>query len=129
MGKIIHKFEQPIYPFDLWIGIGEVNLDIFLNEELEEIEPIKYGKCNAFVYTVREKKTNKFGILMLFENKKSCSTGIIAHESSHAAKRVFEFIEADCSVHEPFEYLLEWIANCCEEVKNFKNGTDKNKKL
>lgn len=122
MDSIIHKFEQPIYPFDLWIGIGQIDLDMFVtSKKLKKLKPIKYEKCDALILEVREKTSKNFGILIVFENEYSCSTGVIAHESSHAAKRVFKFIGADCSVHETFEYLLEWIANCCQEVKNLKN--------
>jgi hypothetical protein len=45
---------------------------------------------------------------------------IVAHESSHAAKYLFDHIRAEVEPHEPFEFVVGWIAGCCEKVKNNK---------
>lgn len=58
---------------------------------------------------------------MFFRSKK-ISFELAAHEASHAAKYLFEHIGADCSIHEPFEYVIGWIAGCVETVKNYKNA-------
>jgi hypothetical protein len=42
------------------------------------------------------------------------------HESSHAAKYLFKHIGADIKEHEPFEYVIGWVAGCCEKVKKNK---------
>ena len=57
--------------------------------------------------------------------------GVVAHEASHAAKDLFEYIGAEPSAHETFEYLLGWIVDKCyeaiakETVKNIKDEEGK----
>jgi hypothetical protein len=69
---------------------------------------------------VARKENAAFGVIIFFRSKKSMSYELVAHESSHAAKYLFAHINADIKEHEPFEYVIGWIAGCCEKVKKNK---------
>lgn len=114
----IKEFDPVIYPIKIWVCIGydikELRKKFIQNDdiELQEVEDF-----NAYTQPVKRRKDNKLGIMIVFENYDYMSVEIISHEASHAAKIIFEHIDADMRPHEPFEYLLSWIAKCCEEVK------------
>ena len=125
MNKIIlHEFNPVIYPFKIWICITK-DVQAILDENFVDYatnEPIKWGERNssmsdAVTFAVTKKDTRNFGTFIAFKGKNTMSVSNIAHESSHAAKDLFNHIGADVEAHEPFEYLLGWIAQCCEEVK------------
>lgn len=115
----IKEFDPVIYPIKIWVCIGydieELRKQFMSNDytELQEVE-----NFNAFTQPVKRRKDNRLGIMIVFENFYAMSVKNIAHESAHAAKMIFEHIGADVRPHEPFEYLLGWIAGCCEEVIN-----------
>lgn len=46
----------------------------------------------------------------------------IAHESTHAALEIFAYVGARISYdnQEPYAYLVGWIADCIDKVKNNK---------
>ena len=122
---IVHEFDPVIYPFKIWIVINKTP-DIIaekfndydgnsLNFEIEYM-----NKTDAFTAMVQSKDNHKYGAVLFFPNKKSMTFEIVAHESSHAAKHLFEHIGADIREHEPFEYVIGWIAGCCEEAKRWK---------
>ena len=121
----LHEFDPVIYPFKIWICIAkdfkkvldENFLDYSTNKAIEFEDE---GNTGAVTFAVIKKDTRKFGAVIFFPTKKSMSIGYIAHESSHAAKDLFDHIGAEVKHHEPFEYLLEWIAGCCEKVKKTK---------
>lgn len=123
MSKVkIHEFDLGIYPRKIWIAITTENkFDGFY--ELSKMD----DNCDAIVEPAYDSDNNKGGIFIRFLSKKSMTTGIIAHESFHAAMRVFEYIGAklDFDNQEPLCYLAEYIANCCEQVKNNKFKEEK----
>lgn len=117
---IIHQFDPVIYPFKLWICISEdltASTDRFFDAKTESDFVFENTKrYAAMTLPVIEKKENFYGVLVLYKKKKYCTVKNIAHEASHAAKSFFEHIGADISAHEPFEYLIGWIAECIEKV-------------
>ena len=119
----IHQFDPVIYPFKFWVAINKTPYflsETFLEYNGSEIvftESDGNNKMDAFVMTVKHKESRYCGAVLYFRSKKSMTPGIMAHEASHAAKDLFEHIDADIKPHEPFEYLLEFIVNCCEEVR------------
>lgn len=38
----------------------------------------------------------------------------LRNEASHVAKFLFEHIGAEIKEHEPFEYAVGWVAECCD---------------
>lgn len=121
----IREFDPVIYPFRLWVIVGGTDKEItdsFLQYKGEEIESLDKGisKSEAFAMPVISKESNRYGVVVYFVNRRVMTCSVIAHESSHAAKFLFEHIGADVKEHEPFEYVVGWIAGCCEKAKKNK---------
>ncbi len=121
----IHKFNPVIYPYYLWVIVDKEPTCI--SESFNEYNgsPINYveedtKRWEAFTMPVIWKKGRKYGVVIFFRSKKSMTFELVAHEASHAAKYLFEHIGADMAQHEPFEYVIGWIAGCCEKVKQGK---------
>ena len=118
-----HEFDPVIYPFRLWVVIGGTDKEIsdsFLQYDGKEIESLDkdMARLEAFAMPVMSKESNHYGVVVYFVNRRVMTCPVIAHESSHAAKFLFEHIGADVKEHEPFEYAVGWIAGCCEKAKN-----------
>lgn len=118
----VYEFDPVIYPYKLWIVVGESTngiSDLFLDRDrcpLDYLDDEGY-KTEAVTISAVRKEDSRFGVIMFFRSRKSMTYKLVAHEASHAAKFLFEHIEADMREHEPFEYVVGWIAECCERVK------------
>lgn len=124
----IFEYDPVIYPLKLWIYIGE-EFSKLNNKFDEPIEPLDEDE-DAVTYEIKQGENS--GILILFRNRSVMTTQIIAHESSHAAMFIFDYINSEISTiaQEPFAYLLGWVAKCCEITKinidtNIKQNTKK----
>jgi hypothetical protein len=121
----IHEFNPVIYPYKLWVVIDKKPNTIsdmfneYSGKPIEFIDRDTMG-LEAFTMPVERKDNSSFGVIIFFRSKKSISYELVAHESSHAAKYLFEHIDADIKGHEPFEYVVGWIAGCCEKVRKNK---------
>lgn len=121
----IREFDPVIYPFRLWVIVGGTDKeisDLFLQYNGTDIEDMgkETSKSEAFAMPVMSKESNHYGVVVYFVNRRVMTCSVIAHESSHAAKFLFEHIGADIKEHEPFEYVVGWIAGCCEKAKKNK---------
>jgi hypothetical protein len=121
----IHEFDPIIYPYKLWIIIDKKPTEIANKFNEYNGKPIEFIDIDtmsfeAFTMPVERKENHKIGVIIFFRSKKSMSYEFVAHESSHAAKYLFEHIGADIKEHEPFEYVIGWIARSCEKVKKNK---------
>lgn len=117
----IHEFNPVIYPYMLWIVIDKKPDDVqkhFIQYNGEEFRGMDdFKMADACAINVQHKETRRYGVVLYFRSRKSMTCGIVAHESSHGAKLLFEHISADVSSHEPFEYVVGWMADCCQFVK------------
>jgi hypothetical protein len=123
----VYQFDQPIYPYKLWVVITDVFSiikDEFVEDDLSEMVFVgEEGKYEAMSCAVRAKEfPNKYGSVVLFYSRKFMTVKNIAHESVHAGKQFFKHIGADIRDDEPFEYIVGWIAECIEKVKLNKCG-------
>lgn len=125
MGKkvIVHEFDPVIYPYKIWICISndldnacEMFFDMETDKDFIFTDESNSSKYAAMALPAIKKDGRYCGTLIPFKSKKEMSMKNIAHESSHAAKQLFEYIGADIKQHEPFEYVVGWIAECCEKV-------------
>ncbi|MFA5849932.1 MAG: hypothetical protein WC833_08610 [Bacteroidales bacterium] len=122
----IHEFDPVIYPYKLWIIIDKK--PTLISDKFNEYDgtPIEFidrdtNRTAAFTMPVIRKEKPNYGVIIFFRSKRSMSSyELVAHESSHAAKFLFEHISAGIKEHEPFEYVIGWIAGCCEKVKKNK---------
>lgn len=118
----VHEFDPVIYPYKLWIIVDKSPKNIpnhFLDNEGNEPKSIEEETLGSdgFSLNVINKDLSHYGALIFFRSRKSMTYKLVAHEASHAAKFLFEHIDADIKEHEPFEYVVGWIADCCEKVK------------
>ncbi len=124
----IHEFDPVIYPYKLYVAITD-NISS-LSNKFWHVEPghmldtVDYGNYGAISIKIVESRTNDFGVLVVFKSRKQMTIRTIAHEASHAAKFLFQHIGADIEPHEPFEYVVGWVADCIVKVKNNKNVKD-----
>ena len=122
---VFHKFDPVIYPYKIYIAVSNNVNDIplkfkeYSGKDIVSIEN-DTGRLQAFTMPIQCEDDDDYGVLIFFRTKQSMTMSLIAHESSHAVKYLFEHIGADCNEHEPFEYVLGWIVACCERVKNNK---------
>ena len=127
MDKIhtIYEFNPEIYPRRLWVSCGcpiDVLRDMF-GKELPEMNEAS----DADTVNCRRLKPDLIGgVLIRFRNKNTMTTCNIAHESTHAALSIFDYVEARIHYEnqEPFSYLVGWIAGCCQQVKSGKCKQD-----
>lgn len=128
---MLYKFEYPmvLYPINLVVMIGKDFSFIYDNYNNMNDEPITdlegITSANAFTFACKSKKLKKIKIVICFLTTKIMTYSVVAHESVHAAKEMFDYINADINPHEPFEYLVGYIAKCCDNslkhVKKLKH--------
>jgi len=118
---IIHQFDPVIYPFKLWVSItddlnviSEKFIDHKSGKELSKDNP---DKTIAFTQCVEQKSDYLIGAIIVFRRKGYCSTKIIAHEATHAARMIWDHVGEEATGMEADAYLVGWIAECIEKVK------------
>lgn len=119
---MIHEFNPVIYPYRVWVIIDRTPAVIQEQFDGYDRSPIKNlvddtKNLEAFAMPGSYKESSNYGVIIYFRSKKSMTYELVAHESSHAAKYLFDHIGADIKEHEPFEYVIGWIAGCCEKAK------------
>lgn len=124
---IVREFNPVIYPYKIWIVINKTPDIIAENFYEYNGNPVRFvdndgnTRQEAFTMMAISKDNECYGTVIFFRSKKSMTYEIVAHESVHAAKNLFEHINADINGHEPFEYVVGWIAGCCEKAKKSKH--------
>lgn len=118
----IHEFDPVIYPYKVWVVIDKSMKeipDMFIDQGRNPLDHLRDEDLITKAVTIAaiRKEDFRYGVILYFRSKKSMTYKRVAHEASHAAKFLFEYIEADMREHEPFEYAVGWIAECCEKVK------------
>lgn len=127
--KNILKLEFPlhIYPISIDISIGSNLKELYkgytssTGTEITEFADV--ADLLAFTHVVKNKVSKKLKVLIYFINEEEVSFCNVAHESTHAAKAVFDYIGADIEDEEAFAYLVGYIAECCEKaLKRYKKS-------
>lgn len=116
MNKIkVHEFPLGIYPRMIWIAVTKENKF----EGFSELSNIDES-CDAVVDNAHDDVNDKGGIFIRFISKKVMTTDVIAHEACHAAMEVLAYIggRVDLNNQEYFCYLVQYIARCCQKVKD-----------
>lgn len=126
---MLDKYEQPIYPFDLYVGINE-NLEEILsnfidfdgNDTNRTTNSIWDNADGVVYYEILNKDTNANAYLVAFP--KAPDVPLVAHEAFHVLFRLNEFIKETTWGNEASAYLLEWIVKCIMTTTNkYKNDT------
>lgn len=122
--SIIHEFDPVIYPVKIWIAItddlNEVS-EIFMDYDTKEgISPKFNDKLQAFIQPVARMSDGKIGFLSVFRSMKYCDTKTIAHEATHVARFIWDYLGETITGTEADAYLVGWIAECIEIAKKYK---------
>lgn len=125
--KKIYEFDNEVYPRKLWIVVDSVETvkENFLNaDDDSEIEGESFEGAFATTIDAVEKDGEKWkGVVIHFDRvllerggRQIVST--IAHESVHAANRIFAAIGVSYTTYadEHLAYLVGWVARKCWEV-------------
>lgn len=117
----IHQFDPVIYPVKLWVSITE---DVqYLSERFidypsgKELSTESIDELFAFTQMVKSKKDGFIGVMVVFGNEESLISKYIAHESTHAARKIWTHLGENETGNEADAYLVGWIADCIEKVK------------
>lgn len=116
----IYQFDPLIYPVKLWIVRNPIEQYIAENFKEEDGSELNFNIRNSYTmccynHVVVNSNTRDYGILIAIF--KSTSLGNIAHESTHAARFIWDWIEEEFTGREADAYLVQWIAECIEKVK------------
>ena len=113
----VYQFDPQIYPRKLWVAVGVPTEE--LNEKfVDEIKDMD-DSYDAETLPIQQKEPLLGGVLVRFENLKSMRPDNIAHEATHAALEIFDYVDARIQYdnQEPFAYLVGWVVKCIDEVK------------
>lgn len=121
----LYRFNPVIYPYMLWIAIDKSPSELATHFDEYTGKPIQFietdtCRIEALAMPVIHKVSKDYGVIIFLRSRKSITFKLAAHESTHAAKYLFEHIGCDVSVHEPLEYVVGWIADCIYKVKTNK---------
>jgi hypothetical protein len=132
MSVMIHEFFPEIYPFRLWVSIfdnndeesdeGAYNKRYTAGREGNDMKPLKLGESDGVTYFVTEREgLMKRGVLIVFNGKQGASPQNIAHEATHAARLIWDFLGEDVTGEEADAYLVGWIVKCVGEALSDDN--------
>jgi hypothetical protein len=116
----IHEFDPVLYPRKLWVCFKVTR------EVLEErfsfvgnIEDNWFNDNGATTSMVNDKETNLGGLLVWTSSPK-LSVNHMAHEASHVANFIFDYIGEDNNKGECYAYLVGWAAECIDKASKYK---------
>lgn len=119
----IHQFDPVLYPFKLWIAITD-DLKAISERFVDHPTGKEFGTESenmiAFTQNVQQKSDGLIGEIIVFKKRGDCSVKTIAHESTHAARLLWDHVGENATGMEADAYLVGWIAECCEKVKRNK---------
>ena len=126
----IWEFDPQVYPKLLWVAVNpneELEQSKFksLHDKDEPLLKVEMDDCLACVYVVRKIENCKTGSMIVFKDLSTLTSGIIAHEAVHVVSNLCRFIGLKYNEYddEHISYLVEWVVNCCDKVKNeIENG-------
>lgn len=120
----IHQFDPVIYPVKLYVikypDAEEIN-DKFTDFDLTSLNYKLHADVYATTWStiVRLKETNKFGVLVILYPGK-INIGHIAHEATHAARVIWDWLTESTTGAEADAYLVGWISDCINQVRTNK---------
>jgi hypothetical protein len=122
----IHEYDLVIYPYKIWVTITDNLIPLMARfkeaDSDNELDTKGIDKFAATTFIVEEKETGRFGILIQFSSYEYCDVRNIAHESTHAARYIWDRLDEDITGAEADAYLVGYIAKCIEDTKNYNNA-------
>lgn len=130
MSELIHEFDPLLYPTRVWAGVNVPSEDIaqkfyslLTDGSVADFEDTASSSSVATCYPVVDKESKRKGIFCNIHRPKDTGVGVMSHEAEHIVCWICEqfginSISFDDS--EPRAYLIQWAANCLNEVKSKK---------
>lgn len=126
----IWEFDPQVYPQLLWVAVNpteEEQQKLFTTTYDDPEKDLKADmtSCYAVVYDVRLKENGRTGSMIVFKDLEQIKFSHVAHEASHVVMNLCSVcnIKTHYDNQEPIAYLIGWVADCCDKVKNeIENG-------
>lgn len=121
----MYRYDPVIYPVRVWGCITDDADDLsdrfvyspsgdsFCRDEGAD-------KLLGYVSSVQDIKSGDIGFLVVYKNRKVMNIELMAHEATHVARKIWEYLGEDTTGREADAYLVGWIASCLEDMKNRK---------
>lgn len=120
----VHFFEQPIFPINLCVVLeanGSGMAEVF-DCSIGEVDDI-INTSLAAVSLLKIKETNHFCVV-LYTSKKKMDGSLIAHEATHYANQLLNYI----GEQEVLAYLTGYAYKCVEEAQSHNKMVKKDLK-
>lgn len=122
----IHQFDPVIYPVKLWVIKYPTLEAIYNNFTIYDGKELNLNISEATLVStynkiIVKKDINKYGVLISIFGKINCSH--VAHEATHAARVIWDWLCEDSTGAEADAYLVGWIADCIDQVNKNKFKT------
>ncbi len=127
MNGKIYEFDPLIYPTRIWVGVNVPDKDIaerfyslLSDGSIDDFEDTGNKGAVATCYLVVEKESNWKGVFCHIQRPKLTGVGVMAHEAEHIVCWICEQFGIESTTFgdsEPRAYLIQWVANCINEVK------------
>ena len=119
----IHQFDPVIYPVKLFVvknSTPEVIHDNFqlLNGNSLDTDRSIGGYASTYKSIVENKHSSKFGVLIRLFGKLEVSE--LAHEATHAAGVIWDWLGENNIGEEANAYLVQWVVDCLDQVNRNK---------
>lgn len=129
---MIHEFNPIIYPFRLWVGINvkpkEIKDKFFaynFDDTVSDFTDKELSSTTvaATTYPVCSREDNWIGAFVNIRRKDKCTVGVMAHEATHVCDLISDRLGLVGEIDKMFShgearaYIVEWVANCINEVK------------
>lgn len=126
----IHEFDPLLYPTRIWVGVNipsdaitEKFYQLMSDGSVADFEDTASSSSVATCYPVVDKTSGWKGIFCQIHRPKDTGVGVMAHEAEHIVCWIceqFGILSTTFDDSEPRAYLIQWVANCINEVKSKK---------
>lgn len=135
---IIRQFDIVVYPVKIVIVIGDLEDNVNKLYEPKDkkfnwLAPPSADVAEA-VYTVVERKTGYYCLMVWIRKEEDCSGSFFCHECGHISLEIFKYVNAHIEYdnQEPFCYLLGTIFRLINgayyELKDYREKKSKTSK-
>ena len=107
----IHQFDPVLYPFKLWIAITDylkAVSELFVDHPSGKEFGTDSENMIAFTQNVQQKSDGLIGAIIVFKKRGDCSVKTISHESTHAARIMWDHVSENATgMKTDAEYYLD----------------------
>lgn len=116
----IHQFDPVLYPRKVWVCFNATKEVLEERFEFNGTLIDELFKAKAATIVCKDKASNLGGFLVLSVDK-TIDINSIAHEASHVADMIFDYIGEEANTDECKAYLIGWVAECIDKAMKFKD--------